>query len=100
MDNILINLKTASTGSIVDEIMDNYFTALFVGKMEGNKEPDIMEISILTVFQELEDDTKFIESVMYLVRQGREGIQEYYWARARELCTELVQQAKEDYYYE
>ena len=96
----LIDLKRATTTEIVDAIMDNYFTALFIGKMEGNEDPDVMEISILTVVKELEDDTNFIDQIMYFARQGKENIKEYYWMKARHLCGDLVQQAKEDYYYE
>jgi hypothetical protein len=100
MDNLLIDLKTTSTSDIVDEIMDSYFTALFIGKIEGEESIDKTEISILTVIKELEDDAKFIKLIMSLVRKGDEYAKEYYWRKARGLCTDLVQQAKEDYYYE
>jgi hypothetical protein len=100
MDNLLIDLKTASTSDIVDEIMDSYFTALFIGKIEGEKSIDKTEISILTVMKELEDDANFIKSIMLFARTGNVGIKDYYWRKAHQLCTELVQQAKEDYYYE
>jgi hypothetical protein len=100
MDNLLIDLKTTPTKEIVEEIINNYFTAFFVGEPEGGEVFDVMEISILTVMKELEDDSKFIAAIMSFARTGKEGIKEYYWLRLRELCTELVQQAKDDYYYE
>jgi hypothetical protein len=100
MDNLLIDLKTASTKEIVNVIMNNYHTAFFIGIFEGKKSKDVTEISILTVLKELEDDAKFIQQIMYYARQGKIDIKEHYWAKANELCTELVQQAKEDYYYE
>jgi hypothetical protein len=100
MDNILIDLKTTSTSDIVDEIMNNYFTALFIGALEGRECTDSCEISILTVVKELEDDSYFTNQIMSAVRSGKTNIKEYYWLAARSLCTELVQQAKDDYYYE
>jgi hypothetical protein len=100
MDNLLIDLKTTSTSDIVDEIIDNYFTALFVGKIEGEESIDKTEISILTIIKELEDDAKFIKLIMSLVRKDDQYAKDYYWLKARKLCAELVQQAKEDYYYE
>jgi hypothetical protein len=100
MDNLLIDLKTTPTSEIVEEIVNNYFTALFVGNLQGKTNKDSMEISILTVMKELEDDSKFIATIMFFARTGKEGTKDYYWLRLRELCTELVQQAKDDYYYE
>ncbi|MFT4804554.1 MAG: hypothetical protein ACI9YE_001758 [Psychroserpens sp.] len=100
MDNLLIDLKTTPTKEIVEEIINNYFTAFFVGRKEGTGNVDAMEISILTVMKELEDDSKFIATIMFLARTGKERIKDYYWIKLRELCTEQVQQAKEDYYYE
>jgi hypothetical protein len=100
MLNLLIDLKTTPTSKIVEEIINNYFSAFFVGRKEGTGNVDVMEISISTVMKELEDDSKFIATIMFLARTGKEGTKDYYWLRLRELCTELVQQAKEDYYYE
>jgi hypothetical protein len=100
MDNLLIDLKTTPTSEIVEAIINNYFSAFFVGRKEDTGNVDVMEISILTVIKELEDDSKFIATIMFLARTGKEGIKDYYWLRLRELCTEQVQQAKEDYYYE
>jgi hypothetical protein len=100
MDNLLIDLKNTPTSDIVDEIMDSYFTALFIGNVEGEEVRCKTEISILTIMKELEDDANFIKSIMLFARTGNAGVQDYYWRKARQLCTEQVQQAKDDYYYE
>jgi hypothetical protein len=95
-----IDLKTTPTSEIVEAIINNYFSAFFVGRKEDTGNVDVMEISILTVMKEIQDDVNFIQHIMFYARKGKEGIKEYYWLRLRELCTELVQQAKDDYYYE
>jgi hypothetical protein len=95
-----IDLKTTPTSEIVEAIINNYFSAFFVGRKEDTGNVDVMEISILTVMKEIQDDANFIQHIMFYARTGKEGIKEYYWLRLRELCTELVQQAKDDYYYE
>jgi hypothetical protein len=95
-----IDLKTTPTSEIVEAIINNYFSAFFVGRKEDTGNVDVMEISILTVMKEIQDDVNFIQHIMFYARTGKEGIKDYYWLRLRELCTELVQQAKEDYYYE
>ena len=100
MDSI-IDLKNAPTDDIVDEIMDRYFTALFIPQIPSICQvSEVREISILTVIKELEDDPKFIKSIMHYAKQGLTDIRFYYWKKARELCVDLVQQAKDDYYYE
>jgi len=100
MDSI-IDLKSTPTDEIVDEIMNNYFTALFIPQISSICQiSEVRDISINTVIKELEDDPHFITIIMHLAKKGDEAIKDYYWKMARELCVDSVQQAKDDYYYE